>query len=43
VRTEAVPEGDDAADVTFTEQQGRILPDLSIGAILIVPAFKGQC
>lgn len=34
VQTEAVPKGDDAADVTFTEQQGRILPDLSVGADL---------
>nr|WP_216859214.1 DNA methyltransferase [Hymenobacter citatus] len=31
VRTEAVPEGDEAADVTFTEHQGHILPSLSIG------------
>ncbi|MCC3152762.1 class I SAM-dependent DNA methyltransferase [Hymenobacter sp. BT770] len=34
VQTETVPEGDDAADVVFLEQQGRILPDLSIGADL---------
>ncbi|WP_317044041.1 class I SAM-dependent DNA methyltransferase, partial [Hymenobacter amundsenii] len=34
LRTETAAEGDDAADVTFDEQQGRILPDLSIGAEL---------
>jgi len=34
VKTEARPEGDDAAEVTFTEQQGRVQPDLSIGANL---------
>ncbi len=34
VQAETVPEGDDAADVVFVEQQGRILPDLSIGADL---------
>ncbi len=34
VQTEATPEGDDAADVTFAEQQGQIQPDLSIGADL---------
>lgn len=34
VKTEARPEGDDAAEVSFTEQQGRIQPDLSIGAEL---------
>ncbi|WP_260625652.1 class I SAM-dependent DNA methyltransferase [Hymenobacter sediminicola] len=34
LKTETRPEGDDAADVTFIENQGRILPDLSIGANL---------
>ncbi|WP_188560638.1 class I SAM-dependent DNA methyltransferase [Hymenobacter frigidus] len=34
VQSENVPEGDEAADVTFKEQQGRIQPDLSIGADL---------
>ncbi|GAA3966195.1 class I SAM-dependent DNA methyltransferase [Hymenobacter antarcticus] len=34
VKTETRPEGDDAADVTFTEQQSRIQPDLTIGAEL---------
>ncbi len=34
VQTEARPEGEDAADVTFTEQQGRVRPDLSVGADL---------
>ena len=34
VQTEARPEGEDAADVTFTEQQGRIRADLSVGADL---------
>ena len=34
LKTEAAAEGDDAAEVTFDEQQGRILPDLSIGAAL---------
>ncbi|MFD1874260.1 class I SAM-dependent DNA methyltransferase [Hymenobacter bucti] len=34
LQSETVPEGDDEADVTFTEQQGEILPDLSIGAKL---------
>ena len=32
VQTEARPEGDDAANVTFVEQEGRILPNLTIGA-----------
>jgi hypothetical protein len=34
VQTEAMPEGDDAAEVTFSEQQGRIQPDLSVGVQL---------
>ncbi|MFD2718930.1 class I SAM-dependent DNA methyltransferase [Hymenobacter monticola] len=34
LKTESVAEGDEAAEVTFEEQQGRILPDLSIGADL---------
>ena len=34
VQSEAVPEGDNAADVTFTEQQGRIQPDLTTGVDL---------
>jgi len=34
VKTETAAEGEDAADVTFAEQQGRILSDLSIGAEL---------
>ncbi|WP_375438125.1 class I SAM-dependent DNA methyltransferase [uncultured Hymenobacter sp.] len=34
VQTETATEGDDEADVIFAEQQGRILPDLSIGADL---------
>jgi hypothetical protein len=34
VQSENVPEGDEAADVTFTELQGRIQPDLSIGVDL---------
>lgn len=32
VKSESVPVGDDAADVTFIERQGIILPDLTIGA-----------
>ncbi|GAB3835794.1 class I SAM-dependent DNA methyltransferase [Hymenobacter jeollabukensis] len=34
LKSETVAEGDEAAEVTFEEQQGRILPDLSIGADL---------
>jgi len=34
LKTETAAEGDDAADVAFMEQQGRILSDLSIGAEL---------
>ncbi|WP_426058440.1 type IIL restriction-modification enzyme MmeI [Hymenobacter sp. B1770] len=34
LKTESVAEGDEAADVTFAEQQGQILSDLSIGAAL---------
>jgi hypothetical protein len=34
VKAESIPEGDDAADVLFTEQQGHILPDLTIGVDL---------
>ncbi|WP_254846630.1 class I SAM-dependent DNA methyltransferase [Hymenobacter sp. CRA2] len=34
IKTEAVPQGEEAAEVTFSEQQGQILPDLSIGAAL---------
>jgi hypothetical protein len=34
VQSEAVPEGDDAADVLFKVQEGLILSDLSIGAAL---------
>ena len=34
VQSENVPEGDDAADVLFAEQQGLIQPDLSVGADL---------
>ncbi|RSK50992.1 class I SAM-dependent DNA methyltransferase [Hymenobacter rigui] len=34
VKTESTPEGDDAAEVTFIEEEGHILPDLSIGADL---------
>ena len=34
VQTEAVPEGDDASEVTFAETQGRIQPDLTIGVDL---------
>jgi hypothetical protein len=34
VKSESVPVGDDAAEVSFTAQQGAILPDLTIGAEL---------
>ena len=34
LKTESVAEGDEAAEVTFDEEQGRILPDLTIGAEL---------
>ncbi|RSK46263.1 class I SAM-dependent DNA methyltransferase [Hymenobacter perfusus] len=34
LKTESAAEGDDAADVTFIEQQGQILSDLTIGAAL---------
>jgi len=34
VRSESVPEGDDAAEVLFDVEQGAIQPDLSIGADL---------
>ncbi len=34
LKTESVAEGDEAAEVTFLEQQGRILSDLTIGAEL---------
>lgn len=34
MRNETVPVGEDAAEVSFSEQQGRILPDLTIGAEL---------
>jgi len=34
VTSEVVPEGDNAADITFTEESGRVLADLSIGADL---------
>ncbi|MBC6607594.1 class I SAM-dependent DNA methyltransferase [Hymenobacter sp. BT188] len=33
-RTETVSEGEEASEVTFSNQQGRILPDLTIGADL---------
>ncbi|UYZ61055.1 class I SAM-dependent DNA methyltransferase [Hymenobacter latericus] len=34
VKSEAVAEGDEAADVSFSQQEGKILADLSIGAEL---------
>ncbi|GAA3959428.1 class I SAM-dependent DNA methyltransferase [Hymenobacter antarcticus] len=34
LKTEAVAEGEEAAEVTFEEQQGQILSDLSVGAAL---------
>ncbi|GAA3995998.1 hypothetical protein GCM10022408_03210 [Hymenobacter fastidiosus] len=34
LKTESLAEGDEAAEVTFEEQEGNILPDLSIGADL---------
>lgn len=34
VRSETIPEGDNAADVLFDNEQGTIQPDLSIGAAL---------
>lgn len=34
VQTESVPVGEDAAEITFSEENGRILPDLTIGADL---------
>ncbi|MCB2380539.1 class I SAM-dependent DNA methyltransferase [Hymenobacter sp. BT635] len=34
LKTESVAEGDEAAEVTFEEQKGQILSDLSIGAAL---------
>ncbi|SDX36884.1 class I SAM-dependent DNA methyltransferase [Hymenobacter psychrophilus] len=34
LKTEDAAEGDEAADVTFDTQEGRILPDLSIGAAM---------
>ncbi|WP_262712901.1 class I SAM-dependent DNA methyltransferase [Hymenobacter radiodurans] len=32
LKTESVAEGDEAAEVTFSGQDGRIMPDLSVGA-----------